>query len=350
MASSIQRESAAYEGRYRNLVESLPHTMFETDSRGRFTFANNNALTLLGYNRDDVPGDLDLSHVIEHNDLNRARRDFRRLLAGHNMTSAEYKAQKKNGAIFPIIVFPSAIFRRNRRVGVRGIAIDLTHQYRLRNASKVVVSQIARAQEKERKRIARDLHDDTAQELATLSLQIDATIKGEETLSPATIERLRWLKTKTDTILEGISHICTELRSYSLEQYGFVPAIESLAAEMINETGINIRIHVTGTERRLSSEAELVLFRIAKETLTNIRKHAQATKVVLAIRFKNDAVRMTVSDNGKGFQVPELLIDFPDLDKLGLISMQERAHLFDGTFRIKSGLGNGTTVMVEIQA
>lgn len=350
MVSSAKYESVAHEGRYRDLVESLPHTMFEMDTRGRFTFANNNALVLFGYTRDNLPSNLDLSHVIERSDLSRARRDFRGLLAGRKTTSAEYKARKKNGSTLPIIVFPSAVFRGERCVGVRGIAIDLTHQIRLRNAARSIILQTAMAQEKERRRITRDLHDDTAQELAALSLQIDATTRGEEKLSPATIERLHSLKTKTDSILEGIGRICKELRSYALEQFGFVPALELLTAELKDETGINAHIRITGTERRLSYEADLVLFRIAQEALANIRRHSQATKAVLAIRFKKDVVRITVSDNGKGFQVPEILMDLPDLGKLGLINMQERANLLGGTFKVRSELGIGATVVVEIQA
>ena len=343
-------DSMASEARYRDLVESLSHIVFEMDSRGRFTFANNKAVTLFGYTRDNPPSDLDLSGVIERGDLRRARRDFRGLLAGRRTNSAEYRVRDRNGSTFSVVVFPTCVFRRGRCVGVRGIAIDLTYEKRVRNTVRSALVRTAKAREEERRRIARDLHDDTVQALASLSMQIDATARGDETLSPTAIERLQWLKARTDGILEGLRRICRRLRPDALEQLGLMPALEWLTTEIRNEMGINAHIRIEGAQRRLSPETDLALFRIAQEALGNIRRHSRATEAVLEIRFRRNVVTMKVSDNGEGFQVPGMLMELTDEGRLGLVIMQERACLLGGTFNVRSAPGSGTTVTVGIQA
>jgi signal transduction histidine kinase len=95
-------------------------------------------------------------------------------------------------------------------------------------------------------------------------------------------------------------------------------------------------------------ETELALFRIAQEALRNVRRHSRATKVVIRLKFTRGKVRLIVHDNGTGFEVPDMLSDFATEGKLGLIGMQERTRLLNGKLLVRSGLGRGTTVVVEV--
>jgi two-component system sensor histidine kinase DegS len=105
---------------------------------------------------------------------------------------------------------------------------------------------------------------------------------------------------------------------------------------------------VLGDERRLSPETELVLFRIAQEALTNVRKHSQATEVVTTVEFGDGMVKVTIRDNGRGFKVPDTPGNLVEVGKLGLTGMFERAELAGGTLKVQSEPGEGTTVVAEI--
>jgi len=122
-----------------------------------------------------------------------------------------------------------------------------------------------------------------------------------------------------------------------------------LAEELSKGEGINTRLEIMGSERRLTLEIELILFRIAQEALRNVRRHSRATKAKIKVRFTRKKVRLTVYDNGRGFEIPEMLGDFAAKGKLGLIGMQERARLLDGEFLVRSQVSKGTTVMVEVR-
>jgi len=223
---------------------------------------------------------------------------------------------------------------------------DITEQKRLRDDMQFYIREITRAQEQERKRISRELHDETAQSLADLCTDVDVTIMKEQ-LSKKVVRRLEQLRLKIDNMLEEVRRFSHELRPGLLDQFGLIPSLESLTADMNIEEELSCRLEVTGFEQRLSSEAEALLFRITQEALRNIRKHAKATEAIVRVNFSRDKVRLSITDNGIGFKVPELLSGFARRSKLGLMGMQERVHLLNGSLKVKSTVGKGTTITVE---
>ena len=126
-------------------------------------------------------------------------------------------------------------------------------------------------------------------------------------------------------------------------------ALESLVDEMNEEKKVNLRIETVGTERRLPAETELILFRITQEALRNTQAHSEATEAVVRIEYTDDKVRVRVSDNGKGFKLPEMLDEFASQGKLGLIGMRERVRLLGGDLSLVSQVGKGTRVIVEVE-
>jgi signal transduction histidine kinase len=225
-----------------------------------------------------------------------------------------------------------------------GIAIE---NARLYENMRFYVRQITRAQEDERKRIARELHDDTAQALIDLSRRLDNLAISREQLSETVIGRLEEFQELIDSILQGVRRFSRDLRPSVLDDLGLLPALEWLTANLMEEDGIETELKVYGDRRRLPPEAELALFRIVQEALSNVRRHSQASRVVTVVEFGEGRVRITVKDNGQGVELPGATSDLASTGKLGLIGMHERARLLDGTLTVRSEPGKGTTVTVD---
>ena len=226
-----------------------------------------------------------------------------------------------------------------------GIAIE---NARLYENMRFYVRQITRAQEDERKRIARELHDDTAQALIDLSRRLDNLAISREQLSETVIGRLEEFQELIDSILRGVRRFSRDLRPSVLDDLGLLPALEWLTANLMEEDGMETELKVYGDRRRLPPEAELALFRVVQEALSNVRRHSQASRVVTVVEFGEGRVRITVKDNGQGVELPGTTGDLAGTGKLGLIGMHERARLLDGTLTVRSEPGKGTTVTVDV--
>jgi signal transduction histidine kinase len=208
--------------------------------------------------------------------------------------------------------------------------------------------QILTAQEAERRRMARELHDEAAQALVVLSRQFDALLSSS-IQAPAEIKnRLEELRQLTAAISRDVRRFSQDLRPSTLDDLGLLPTLEGLTAKLSQEDGIQASLEVRGHKRRLSPDTELVLFRIAQEALTNVRKHSQATEVLTTVEFEEGVVRLSIRDNGQGFKVPHRPGDLVEVGKLGLTGMFERAQLVGGTLIVQSEPGGGTTVVAEI--
>lgn len=226
-----------------------------------------------------------------------------------------------------------------------GVAIE---NARLYENMRFYVRQITKAQEDERKRIARELHDDTAQTLIDLSRRLDDLATSSEPLPETAIARLEEFQELIDNVLRGMRRFSRDLRPSVLDDLGLLPALEWLTVNLMQEDGIKTELKVHGTKRRLPPEAELALFRIVQEALNNVRKHAQASRVVTTVEFGQGRVKITVDDNGQGFELPGRTDDLAATGKLGLIGMHERARLLDGTLTVYSEPGEGTTITVDV--
>jgi two-component system sensor histidine kinase DegS len=229
----------------------------------------------------------------------------------------------------------------------RQAAIAIENAYLYENM-RFYARKITQAQESERRRIARELHDDTIQSLIGLSRQMEALATGEDGLPASAAQRVGGLQAATSEVIQQVRRFSQDLRPSILDDLGLLPTLEELTTELNRQDGLQAEFRVAGEERRLSSEAELILFRIAQEALNNVRKHARATKVVTVMEMSASAVQMTVEDDGIGFK-PPTLADHPAVaSRLGLIGMHERARLLSGTLVIDSAPGQGTKVIVNV--
>ncbi len=204
------------------------------------------------------------------------------------------------------------------------------------------------AQEEERKRVARELHDETGQMLTALAAGLGGV---QETITqnvPLAQSQIGELKTMTMHAIDNLRQFVSDLRPSLLDDMGLVPALRWLATEYKERGRFEVEIQVVGTKRRLSSQIETVLFRIAQEALNNVARHAQASSVCMQLDFVDGSVMLDIKDNGKGFVVAEKLGMHSERRAWGLLGMQERVALVGGKFRIESEPGRGTKLVVEI--
>jgi signal transduction histidine kinase len=211
------------------------------------------------------------------------------------------------------------------------------------------IAQIFKAQEDERKRISREIHDDTTQRLWIVANRVQKLADdGLRSIAPQTSAELEGIK---DTIL-GISadarRLSLALRPGILDDLGLVPAIRWIVDQLNCESPIEAKIFINGFQRELNHEIKTHLFRIAQESLNNVRRHSEATKAAVELEFKPDSIKMIVWDNGKGF-ISKNLGKLSKKDKLGLIGIQERVRLLNGILKINSKRGKGTNVSVELK-
>jgi signal transduction histidine kinase len=214
------------------------------------------------------------------------------------------------------------------------------------------LSQVLKAQEAERVRIARELHDDTAQALTGLSRRLDMLVdtlasSGNQVTDeiPKGLEELR---EQSDGILEGVRRFSRDLRPSVLDDLGLLPALKWLATDLEEQHGIAANIRVLGEQHRLPDEAELALFRIAQEALNNVGKHSDASAVEVTLDFTGGNIVMIVADDGKGFDIPPSTSDLAASGKLGILGMQERVRLLGGSLAVDSEPGAGTSVVVRV--
>jgi signal transduction histidine kinase len=228
-----------------------------------------------------------------------------------------------------------------------GIAID---NARLYESMRFYARQITRAQEDERKRIARELHDETIQMLIAISRRLEALATLPELSSGATLQQLSGLQELVGDTLKELRRFVQDLRPSTLDHLGLMVALVSMANDLGEKDGIGTEVKVRGEVRRLTPEQELGLFRILQEALSNIRRHSGATQVDVEVTFSADRVQVRIRDNGCGFEAPKRVDGLVSVGKLGLVGMYERARLLGGTLLVQSEVGKGATIIVDVPA
>lgn len=225
---------------------------------------------------------------------------------------------------------------------------ELLFQLREKEQMRVqLLEKVITAQEEERKRISRELHDETSQALT--SLMVSLKVLESEASICSVGERLQEMRQVVTHTLDEVHHMARELRPSVLDDMGLIPALERYVRDYEKKYGIEVDFHTKGFGgQRVSAAAEVALYRIIQEALTNVAKYAQAQSVSVLFDWRENWVTAIVEDDGMGFE-PENVMTSPS-HGLGLFGMQERASLLGGTLKIESKRGAGTTVFIKIPA
>ncbi|MFW6126399.1 MAG: PAS domain-containing sensor histidine kinase, partial [Chloroflexota bacterium] len=280
--------------------------------------------------------------------LELARGVKERLLRGEQVEQRYDQRIKRQDGSEAIVQLATRLAVKDGQVyGFQNMARDITEQTRLRDNLRFYLRECLKAQEEERKRLACELHDDTAQILLLLTHEIDrlsSEVGGRPTEEVRDeVDRLHRL---AQDVYDGVRRYAQALRPRILDDLGLVPALQWLIQETSGRSGIKINARIPESPH-LPPETQLVLFRIAQEALNNVQRHSGATEASVSLELHDDCVNMAISDNGKGFDLPGQLTDFAGEGKLGLTGMTERAHLVGGQLDIVSRPGEGTVLRVE---
>lgn len=218
----------------------------------------------------------------------------------------------------------------------------LTAQQTLKN----FLGKITTGQEDERKRLARELHDETLQSLIALNQRVMMVKRQAE--KAGVQDALDEIEAMIAQTMQELRRLTRALRPIYLEELGLVAALENLAIETSETSNIQVEFTEYGDEQRLQDHVEIAVFRISQEALSNIIRHSDATQANMTIRFMPKEIVLTISDNGKGFASPPNPTELSNKGHYGLLGMHERAELIGAKINIDSGSHQGTTITLQI--
>ena len=209
-----------------------------------------------------------------------------------------------------------------------------------------LVQKLIEAQEDERRKISRQIHDGPAQSLSNFILQTEIALRLFDSDSEKAREELSSLKAAAATTFSQIRDYIFDLRPMMLDDLGLVPTVRRYTEAFKDKTGLNLNLVVTGSERRLESHLEVLLFRAVQELLGNVREYAQATQVKVTVDMDDAQVRATVEDNGRGFDPDGL--QAKDGEGRGLLSLRDRVGQASGSMEFDTSGGKGSRIVVVI--
>lgn len=225
--------------------------------------------------------------------------------------------------------------------------IHLSHKVQAAQKSlRSYIGAITAGQEEERRRLARELHDDTIQALIALKQRLQLSQMNAQ--DPAVVGSLHDLEELSEETIQNLRRLIRDLRPIYLEDLGLVTALEMMAREQQELNKIQVQFKHQGVEQRLPVAVELALYRIIQEALNNITRHARATNAWVTVTFAPDELQVQVRDDGQGYEMPKSPAEFAANGHYGLLGMQERAELIGARLAIQSTPGKGTEVTINM--
>lgn len=327
---------------FRSVFEASPDGIVLVDEEGRIREANPKITELFGYGREEllgravevlVPEAARESHRGKRTDF-QAHPHVRPMGIGLELTG-----MRRDGSEFPVEISLSPM-QTGRGLFVIATIRDVSQRFRLRAFGLSAL----RAAEEERRRIARELHDDTAQRLAAIQLRLRLLV--DEHSGPEREELLAEVREELRQAGEAVRRIARGLRPPALEDAGVVTALRSHVRARAEDGGPAIEFEAQPVDELLDAEGKLVLYRVVQEALSNVVRHASASRVRIHIEMDSDHVTALVQDDGRGFEVGRT--QSGEGEGLGLVGMRERASLVGGRVRVDSEPGLGTRVRLEI--
>jgi signal transduction histidine kinase len=209
-------------------------------------------------------------------------------------------------------------------------------------------AQIIAAEEKERTRISRELHDGLGEDLTLMKLQLRSLEGSLGSDQMPVREGCEALRRSINQIIEKVGRISRDLSPHLLEDLGLSAAIRSLADNFAKSHDIQVTLEIADVDNLFSQDAQIMLYRIVQEALTNVGKHAAAKNVTLTIRRAGDTVSLLLADDGKGFDMEKVSAGHPSEKGLGFTFMRERAQMLRGTFALRTEEGKGTQITLTL--
>jgi two-component system sensor histidine kinase UhpB len=339
------------EDRFRRLVELMPVAVYVCDAAGRIQSYNKRAVELWG--REPKSGGTAQRYCsslrlyspdgkcVPHRESKMAEV----LRTGIEARDVEVVIERPGGSCITVLVnIVPLINGDGELIGAMNCFQDITERKRAQrelqrslDQLRALAGRLQIVREEERKRVARDIHDQLGQALTAIKIDLNALIHEQKPPSESLFRLI-------DQTIQSVRRISTELRPGILDDLGLMPAVEWAAAEFESRTGTKCRLDLPQDDIVIDRELATALFRILQETFTNVARHANATRVDVRLAKDDDSLTLEVHDNGKGISDEELSAD----SSLGILGMRERALLLGGELAISGAPGEGTTIRVRI--
>ena len=332
------------EKRFRTMADATPSLVWMSDKSGLVTYFNERRIDFTGRNSTDGHGDSwaafvhpdDLQGVLSANQL---------ALEQRKGFSKEYRLRRRDGVYrWMLDVAAPRIDGDGAFAGFIGSASDVTDQKLAQEALKTIGGRLIAAQEKERSRIARELHDDICQRLALLYMELTQAIEGANDLNGTASTQIAEIRQHCSEIAGDVQALSHELHSSKLDYLGVVAALVSFCQEFSKQHNIEIEFTHKAVPDSLASDISLCLFRVAQEALHNAAKYSGESRFSIDLRRIEDQLQLEVRDAGVGFNPEQAKLN----GGLGLVSMQERVHLVNGTFLVETKVNHGTRIIVSV--
>jgi PAS domain S-box-containing protein len=377
------------------IVESSQDAIIGKDLNGIISSWNKGAQKIFGYTAGEMVG-TSITRLIPADRRDEENHILEKLKSGESVEHFETLRQTKDGQLINISVTVSPIKDATGKViGASKVARDITERKRAEEAQRRIEvlaasnsklkreiarrqtvekvlqkseqhhrelleqsrqmqeqlrhmsHQILHAQEEERKRISRELHDEIAQTLVGITQHL-AALTREAATNPKRIgQEIARTQRLVEESVDLVHQFARELRPTALDDLGLIPALHVFMKEFSKRTGICIQLRAFAAVEKLESDKRTILYRVAQEALTNVARHARASRVEVSLRKLPRAFGLTIKDNGKSFQVDRVLHAKKN-KRLGLLGMRERVEMVGGSLRVESAPGQGTTVCAQI--
>jgi PAS domain S-box-containing protein len=345
-AGEALRES---EEKLRLILESTAEAIYGSDREGRCTFCNPACLRLLGYERVDELLGKDMHRLMHHTRLDGTPLPveecpiFRTTRGGQGAHVDDEVLWRANGTSFPAEYWCYPQWKEQEVVGTVVAFFDITARKLADSALAGVSGKLIEAQEQERRRIARELHDDIGQRLALLAIELAQLQQSSSNPSqfPGHIAKIQQQTSEIAADIQSLSH---ELHSSRLQYLGLAAALKGFCQEFSEQQKVEVDCKTHDLPTPLSPDTSLCFFRVLQEALHNAAKHSGVRHFEVRLWGTPDEIHLTISDSGVGFDVQAAKAS----RGLGLISMQERLKLLNGTLAIESQLQRGTTIHASV--
>lgn len=345
------------EERYRLLIDTMSEGLELTDAQGVITYVNQRLCEMLGYHSYEMVGQpMNAFFASHHADFFETNlKGLRECAFGHHEVSWVTKEGREIYTIFsPRLLFD----QESRFTGCFAVVTDITDrkamEEALRDSEKklrFLSSRVLTAQEEERRRLARELHDELGQDLAALKLELRSLKKTLLELGGPISEagsKCEEILTYIDGVIENVRRLYQDLSPTSLEDFGLTEAIRWLLEDFGKRHRLHVSAELDDVGHFLSQEAQLIVYRVVQEALNNVGKHAKAERVSLQVRRSPNEITVEVEDDGEGFDLEAARGKGPQMDGMGLVFMDERAWMLGGNLCIQSVPQRGTRVTLTV--
>jgi PAS domain S-box-containing protein len=322
------------------------------DMKGRFLRANRAFQRMTGYSERELTT-RSVRDLTDEQDRETSRKQVTRLLKKRSgRVEVEERYRRKDGTVIRVHADLSLVRRTDGRPHyMMEVIADINERKEVErelkqppNQLRALAGRLQRVREEERKRVARQIHDELGQALTSIKLDFSSLLRGTVAGGDEQMTKAESLLRRLDDTVGAVHRIATELRPGVLDDLGLAAAIEWAAREFQNHSGIQCSLNLPRTELAAHPERDIAVFRIFQETLTNIARHAQATRMRVRLTEKKGTLTLEVRDNGRGISP----VQIPDVRSLGILGMRERAALLGGNLAIQGVPRKGTTVTVHI--